>query len=76
MQRCVLSGAPANTRASRRGNTGGASVIPLAWAYRVSRQSYKFKLKCSMCHFFLYYLTIVWSEIMEVHIKGLNLFVD
>jgi len=32
--------APANTRASRRGNTGGASVIPHAWAYRVSRLSF------------------------------------
>lgn len=76
MQRCVLSGAPANTRASRRGNTGGASVIPLAWAYRVSRWSFKFEFKCSMCSFFLYYLTGVCTEIMEVHIKGLNLFVD
>lgn len=34
--------APANTRASRRGNTGGASVIPLNWAYRVSRQLFKY----------------------------------
>lgn len=29
---------PANARASRRGNTGGPSVIPRDWAYRVRRR--------------------------------------
>jgi len=30
--------APANTRASRRGNTRGASVTPHDWALRVCRR--------------------------------------
>lgn len=37
--------APANFRASRRGNTNGASVTLLNWAYRVSRQIFKFLFK-------------------------------
>ena len=37
-----LKVAPANDRASRRGNTIGASVIPLDWALRVCRWHIKF----------------------------------
>lgn len=37
--------APANSRASSRGNTGGASVTPNNWALSVRRLSHQSRVK-------------------------------
>lgn len=37
--------APANSRASSRGNTGGASVTPNDWALSVRRLQHLFSIK-------------------------------